>query len=129
MYSFSCKIFFWSTAHSQATISPTNKLKLLKYDKNIIVDCHGYGKPTPKIRWMRNKRGIPTVKNFTADYSDKVVKAIFEPSEASPWNVTSRLYLRVAGVKYQDAGNYICEVFNGVGSNISATDTLEVLCK
>lgn len=118
-----------STAHSQATVSPTNELKLLKYDKYITVDCHGYGKPTPKITWMRNNKSILTVKNFTADYGDKVVQAIFEPSEASPWNVTSRLYLRVNGVKYQDAGNYTCEVFNGVGTNISATDTVEVLCK
>ena len=117
----------WPTAHSQATISPTNELKLFKHDKNITMDCRGFGKPTPKITWMRNNKNITTVENFTADYGDKVVQTIV--AARSPWNVISRLYLRVDGVTYQDAGDYICEVFNGVGGNVSATDLLQIFCK
>ena len=45
------------------------------------------------------------------------------------WNVTSRLYVRLSGVTYQEAGNYTCEVLNGVGSQRSVNATTEILCK
>ena len=92
------------------------------------MDCHGYGKPTPVVTWTRNGKNIATENNFT-DYRHKVVQGNPDSSAESPWNVTSRLYLRVDGVTLEDAGNYTCEVFNGVGGNISATDTLQVFCK
>lgn len=120
-------IFF--SALPRLSISPTKELELRKHDKNITVDCRGYGKPTPRVTWIRNVKNIPTVNNFTADYRRRVVQANLEPSKESPWNVTSRLYLRVDGVTYQDAGNYTCEVFNGVGGNVSATDTIQVFCE
>jgi len=104
-------------------------MNLFKYDKNVTVDCYGYGKPLPKITWIRHKTEIPTVYNFTDKDRKKVVQEIFQSSKESPWKVTSRLYLRLDGVTYQDAGNYTCEVFNGVGGNISASDTLQVFCK
>ena len=117
------------TEISRAFISPTKELNLFKYDKNVTVNCHGYGKPAPKVTWIRNKKEIPTIYNFTDKDRKEVVQAIFQPRKESPWNVTSRLYLRLDGVTYQDAGNYTCEVFNGVGGNISASDTLQVFCK
>ena len=66
---------------------------------------------------------------FAAGSRNRVVQTLLDQNENFPWNVTSRLYLRVAGVTYQDAGNYTCEVFNGVESNHSLRDTLQVFCK
>jgi len=94
-----------------------------------MADCHGYGKPKPIVKWVRNGTDVLTVDNFTIDSRSEVVQAILDPNKESPWNVTSRLYLRVSGVAYQDAGNYTCEVFNGIGGNGSLRDTLQVLCK
>ena len=116
-------------APSRLFISPSRELKLLKYEKNVTADCHGYGKPKPDVKWTRNDTDVSIVNKFTVEYRNQVVQAILEPSKESPWNVTSRLYLRVDGVTYQDAGNYTCKVFNGVGGNDSLKDTLQVFCE
>ena len=115
--------------HSRIFVPPPRELKLLKYQPNITADCYGYGKPAPSVKWTRNNTSIPTVDNLTPLNRSNVVQMKVEPMAGSPWNSGSRLYLRVDGVTYQDAGNYTCEVFNGVGGNISATDMLQVFCK
>ena len=71
---------------------------------------------------------IPRVAAVTANNRDHVVQMLFNTTDA-PWNVTSRLYLRSNGVTYQEAGNYTCEVSNGVGIHGSVNATTEVLCE
>ena len=69
------------------------------------------------------------VNSLTNDSRSRVVQMKIEPRAGSQWNAGSRLYLHVDGVTYQEAGNYTCDVFNGVGGNISAWDNLQVFCK
>ena len=104
---------------SQAT------LILRQNAKNVTIDCYGYGKPLPVVTWRKGVDVIPRVSAFTMNSSDQVVQMLFNAS-GGPWNITSRLYLRSSGVTYQEAGNYTCEVSNGVGNGSVTTD---VLCK
>ena len=122
-------LFSFFLAHSRVFIPPPQELNLVKNLQNVTADCYGYGKPAPKVIWIHNNKDIPTVPSLTDETRGNVVQMEFEPRAGSPWNAGSRLYLRADGVTYQDAGNYTCEVFNGVGGNISATDTLQVFCK
>ena len=48
---------------------------------------------------------------------------------SDPWNISSVLYLRVAGVTFNEAGNYTCEVHNGVDENKTVESTIRVTCK
>lgn len=48
---------------------------------------------------------------------------------SDPWNISSVLYLRVDGVTYNEAGNYTCEVYNGVDENKTVETTIRVTCK
>ena len=121
--------FSFFVAHSRVFIPPPRELNLLKYTQNITANCYGYGKPAPRVTWTRNNKDIPIVNSLSEENRSKVVQWEFEVLSGSPWNAGSRLYLRMDGVTYQDAGNYTCEVFNGVGGNISATDTLQVFCE
>ena len=43
--------------------------------------------------------------------------------------VISRLYLRPNGIKYEDHGNYTCEVLNKEESDVPRSDTVDVQCK
>ena len=103
-------------------------LKLRKNVKNVTVDCYGYGKPLPSVTWGKDGDIISQFSKVTRNDSDAVVQRVFNTS-GNPWNVTSRLYVRVDGVTYQDAGSYTCEVSNGVGSQGSVNATTEILCK
>lgn len=78
------------------------------------------------VTWKKGIRVIPRVSAVTVNSSDQVLQVLFNISGA-PWNITSRLYLRSNGVTYQEAGNYTCEVSNGVGIG-SVKGTTEVLC-
>ena len=64
----------------------------------------------------------------TAQYNNVVVQRVLNTS-GDPWNVTSRLYVRLAGITYLEAGNYTCEVSNGVGNRGLVNATTEILCK
>lgn len=75
---------------------------------------------------MRGKDEVAVVDKLNAT---EVVQILFSTAADSQWNVTSRLYLRVAGATYEDAGNYTCRVHNGVGRNESLSETIEVLCE
>ena len=65
---------------------------------------------------------------FSEAYNDQVVQVV-EYASSSQWNVTNRLYLRMGGITYNESGNYTCKVFNGVGTNYSEEQSIEVLCK
>ena len=103
-------------------------LNLQRNEKNITIDCFGYGKPLPSVAWRKGGDTIPQIFLNTANYSDVVVQKVLNTS-GDPWNVTSRLYVRLSGVTYQESGNYTCEVSNGVGSQGSVNATTEILCK
>ena len=103
-------------------------LRLRRNAKNVTIDCYGYGKPTPSVTWRKDADVIPHVPMVTANDSDAVVQRVFNTS-GNPWNVTSRLYVRLDGITYQEAGNYTCEVTNGVGSQGSVNASTEILCK
>ena len=109
----------------QVQVSPAHSLKLLKNDKNISVDCFGYGKPRPSVRWKKGADEVPTAEKLNIN---KVVQIVSNTSSESPWNVSSRLFLRTGGITYAEAGNYTCEVFNGVDRNHPEKQNIEVLC-
>ena len=110
----------------QVQVSPAHSLKLLKNDKNISVACFGYGKPRPSVLWKKGADEVPAVEKLNIS---EVVQIVSNTSSESPWNVTSYLYLRIGGVTYEDAGNYTCQVYNGVALNSSLNATVEVLCE
>ena len=99
-------------------------MKLLRDEKNITVECFGRGKPRPTITWKKD--GTKISKN-PSEIRSGVVQVIGNSSDA--WNVSSVLYLRTGGVTYDDAGNYTCEVYNGVEKNETVESTIRVLCK
>lgn len=43
--------------------------------------------------------------------------------------VISTLYLRPNGIKYEDHGNYTCEVLNDDESDVPRSETVEIQCK
>jgi len=103
-------------------------LKLRQNAKNVTIDCYGYGKPRPSVTWRKGVAIIPLVPVVTANNSDVVFQRVVNMS-GYPWNVTSRLYVRLDGMTYQEAGSYTCEVSNGVGNQGTVNATSEILCK
>jgi len=99
-------------------------LKLHRGDKNLTVVCFGRGKPRPKITWKKN--GMDVLR-ASYDTRSSVVQIVSKGSDV--WNVSSVLYLRTGGAMYSEAGNYSCEVYNGVGQNATAESIITVLCK
>lgn len=104
-------------------------LKLRKNARNVTKDCHGYGKPPPVVKWKKEGQRIPIRTSLEGNNSTMVVQVVFNQSSASGLNITSRLYLHTDGAAYDDAGTYMCEVYNGVNGNFSLNETIEVLCK
>ena len=102
--------------------------KLAKDTTNVTIDCYAYGKPLPSVVWKKDGKEIKSVPGFNRSaYGGEVVQ-VLQRSGPSEWNVTSRLYLRTAGIGYGEAGNYTCEAFNGVGPNTPDQQSVEVLC-
>lgn len=99
-------------------------LKLHRGDKNLSVACFGRGKPRPKITWKKN--GIDVFR-ASHDTRSGVLQIVSNSSDV--WNVSSVLYLRTGGVTYSEAGNYTCEVYNGVDQNETVGSIITVLCK
>ena len=103
-------------------------LKLVKNEKNAMVDCYGYGKPLPSVVWKKDGVEVKNISVFSEAYNNQVVQ-VFDFSRSSSWNISSRLFLRTGGITYTEAGNYTCEVFNGVDTNHSEKGNIEVLCR
>ena len=119
---------FKLTERHHISIQKPHTLKLKNDTRNITVDCHGYGKPLPTVLWKKDNKTIKNVSDFSESYNDQVVQ-VLEYASSSQWNVTNRLYLRMGGITYNESGNYTCEVFNGVGTNYSEEQSIEVVCK
>ena len=63
------------------------------------------------------------------DLSFQVVQVLLNSTE-EPWSIVNRLYFGGdVGVTYQEAGNYTCQVSNGIGREGTVNATAEVLCK
>ena len=102
-------------------------LRLEKGQKNTTVDCFGYAKPAPTVRW---KKGAMYVSLMSMNsIRDQVVQQIYNTTSSSPWNVTSRLYLSISGATFTEGGNYTCEVYNALGADHTVNQTIEVACK
>ena len=102
-------------------------LRLEKGQKNTTVDCFGYAKPAPTVKW---KKGDTYVSLMSMNSSrNEVVQQIYNTTSSSPWNVTSRLYLSISGATFTEEGNYTCEVYNVLGANYTVNQTIEVACK
>ena len=104
-------------------------LILRRNERNVTVDCYGYGKPLPIVTWRKGNESIRRRNStLTTNGRNGVMQMSFNTS-GRPWNITTRLYLRTNGITYEEAGNYSCEVFNGVGGNVSTDGTVRVFCK
>ena len=104
-------------------------LKLRKNARNVTKDCHGYGKPSPVVKWKKEGQIIPIRTLIEGKDSAMIVQVVFNQSGASGLNITSRLYLHTDGATYGEAGTYTCEVYNGVNGNYTLNETIEILCK
>ena len=114
-------------APHQLYIPKPHVLKLLKQTENVTIDCYGYGKPLPSVVWKKDGVEVKNISVFSEAYNNQVVQ-VFDFSRSSSWNISSRLFLRTGGITYSEAGNYTCEVFNGVDTNHSEQGNIEVLC-
>ena len=97
----------------------------MKYkQENVSIICFGNGYPNPKATWKLNGREI--YKGMNTSNRDVYQKVITNVPNLN--NVSSTLYFNQAGAKFNNSGNYTCEV-----SIESATDiddkTVEVICK
>ena len=112
------------------SITPPLQLKLRRQEKNTTVDCRGYGKPVPVIRWLRNGVQIPAfhaLEPYNNSFRVFQVTAMLRPE--TPWNVSSRLFIAPAGISYREAGVYSCEVYNSIEGKSTVNETIKVLCK
>ena len=122
-------LFCFPPERHYVSVEHPHTLTLTNATENVTIDCQGYGKPSPAVVWKKNGATIKKVPEFTERYSDQVVQ-VDDFAEPSQWNVTNRLYLRPAGVTYDEGGNYTCEVLNRTaGANYSEEQTIEVLCR
>ena len=101
-------------------------------DKNIIISCEGKSYPTPIVVWKRNGSIINLAENSSVASNDTVYQIKTPPGRDDKLNVPvviNTLYLRPNGLKYEDHGNYTCEVLNLNESSVPLSETVEIQCK
>ena len=76
----------------------------------------------------KGEETIPQFSEFSPNYTDRVVQVVSSHVMSLLDNVTSRLYLRMDGITYKEAGNYTCSVNIEVGGK-PAEKIIEVLCE
>ena len=109
--------------------------KVAKNDKNITISCTGKSYPTPDVIWKKNGKQIQLRENSTGIANDSVYQIRIQSGRDSKSNtslqVTSTLFLRPNGIKYEDHGTYTCEVWNKNESDetVELTRNVEVQCK
>ena len=91
-----------------------DEIKLSLGQRNVSFVCYGEGYPMPTVLWKKdgNAGGYATIS-----------------MNVSSTNSSTRLEIRPEGVTYQDAGNYTCEVYNGVDGQRKISHKLEVICE
>ena len=103
-----------------------------KNDKNITIPCTGKSYPSPDVIWKKNGKEIQLRENSTGIANDSVYQIITQSERDDKSNmslqVTSTLFLRPNGIKYEDHGTYTCKVWNINESNetVELTQTVEV---
>ena len=103
-------------------------VKLYRGDRNISIDCYGYGKPAPTLLWKRNGVSVAIVPEFNDSYVNDTVQVI-RKEHPRHWNVIASLYLRNNRVTYDDAGEFVCEAHNTAAGNTSARQPINIVCK
>ena len=109
-------------------------------EKNITIPCTGRSYPTPSVIWKKDGKKIQLRENLTeasnnsTQASNNFVYQISTPLRLDNKSnvsieITSTLFLRTNGIKYEDYGNYTCEVLNVNESSIPLRETIEIQCK
>ena len=109
-------------------------------EKNITIPCTGRSYPTLSVIWKKDGKKIQLRENLTEasnnspEASNNFVYQMSTPSQLDNKSnvsieVTSTLFLRTNGIKYEDHGNYTCEVLNANESSIPLRETVEIQCK
>ena len=109
-------------------VSRPSTVVLTRGAVNETIDCNGNANPKPTVVWKRSSGYIRSVKYHSFNDTRNVVQVISDDISQPLENVTSRLYLRTAGVTYEEAGNYTCEVFSNNSVQVKSR-SVEVLCK
>ena len=115
----------------QMSIAPPRLLAIRRQQENTTADCHGYGKPSPIVTWLRRGIQVPLLGGLTfSNNTNGVFQVVTSGGNASSqWNASSRLYITTRDASYQEAGAYVCQVQNSVQSNITINETVQVTCK
>ena len=109
-------------------------------EKNITISCTGRSYPTPRVIWKKDGKEIQLRENLTeasnnsTEASNNFVYQISTPSRPDNKSnvsieVTSTLFLRTNGIKFEDHGNYTCEVLNVNESSVPLSKTVEIQCR
>ena len=101
-------------------------------DTKVIIQCEGKSYPAPSVVWKRNGTKIYLPKNSSVASNDSIYQIETLPGPNGQLNVPvviSTLYLRPNGIKYEDHGNYTCEVLNNDETDVPRSETVEIQCK
>jgi len=85
-----------------AAMESSSSNTVVNEGSNVTLHCNATGNPTPKIIWRRN--GISTVLHQGQNYI-------------------------MNSINRNQAGNYICSAWNGIGNKENTTITVTVHCK
>ncbi|CAB4044796.1 titin-like, partial [Paramuricea clavata] len=131
--SFTAEVTFL-TFYGPYLILKEQGLKIVEVnEKNITIPCTGRSYPTPSVIWKKDGEKIHLRENLTEAsnnfvYQISTLSRLDNKSNVSI-EVTSTLFLRTNGIKYEDHGNYTCEVLNVNESSIPLRETVEIQCK
>ena len=113
---------------ASVTLNHHGILKVKENQRNVSIVCTGMSYPTPQVTWKKNNQSLPKIGNDSTVY--QLLKTFAKDSKTDePIQVTSTLFLRPAGINYEDYGTYTCEVLNRNESTIPLRKMINVLCK
>ena len=93
-------------------VYPPNKIEVVEQN-SISLSCKGVGNPLISVQWrLPNKTVLRTNTTFPERYCMDLEGSLF-----------------ISPVSKDDAGNFVCEISNGIGFSAFATSTLSVHCK
>ena len=104
-----------------ASISVSPPAQTLRFGADqffLPLKCSGQGFPLPTITWKRNDSPLQNTSHLT-----------LYMKQLSEINATSAVDLKPGGIDIKEAGNYTCEVYNGVDGQGVLSATVQVFCK
>ena len=120
---------FLTLVPARVYVSQPFTRSLVRHQENVTIHCYGKGYPKPTVQWMLNNTLISILKSVSENETNRVVQVITGISSPLQ-NVSARLFLRTAGVTYNEAGNYTCLANNTIKGNVFlSTQNVEILCK